>query len=404
LCERLGLTSRLVSTQAAHQKIYVVHRGRLQLLPEGFFLLAPTRLWPFIKTPLFSWRGKLRMACELFLPRAHMDEDESLGSFVRRRFGDELLERVAQPLVGGIYASDPDQLSLGATMPRFKEMERASRSVSLAMWSAQRRRARSAASGSGARWSLFVTLSAGMQELIDTLARRLPEGSIRLRAAATRVYRERHGGTWRIAVEGHEPLEAAAVILAAPAFRSAAMLRGLADDAADTLDQIPYASTATVSLAYRSDAFSETPESFGFVVPAIERRKIMACTFSSIKYPGRAPSGTVLLRAFIGGSLQPELYGDDDATMESNVREELAKLLGVSAQPLFTRVWRHPRSMPQYHVGHTAKVRRIEAALDNLPALALAGSAYGGVGISDCVRTGEAAAEKVIDEFTGSSL
>jgi oxygen-dependent protoporphyrinogen oxidase len=404
LCERLGLTSRLVSTQAAHQKIYVVHQGKLQLLPEGFFLLAPTRLWPFIKTPLFSWRGKLRMACELFVPRAHMDEDESLGSFVRRRFGDELLERVAQPLVGGIYASDPDQLSLSATMPRFKEMERASRSVSLAMWSAQRRRARSAASGSGARWSLFVTLAAGMQELVDTLARRLPEGSIRLHAAATHIGRDRHSGLWRIDVEGHEPLEAAAVILAAPAFRSAEMLRGLADDAADALEKIPYASTATVSLAYRSADFPKTLDSFGFVVPAIERRKIMACTFSSIKYPGRAPPGTVLLRAFIGGSLQPELCGDDDATMENNVREELATLLGVSAQPLFTRVWRHPRSMPQYHVGHAARVGHIEAALDNFPGLALAGSAYGGVGISDCVRTGEAAAEKVINQLTGRGL
>jgi oxygen-dependent protoporphyrinogen oxidase len=243
-----------------------------------------------------------------------------------------------------------------------------------------------------------------MQELVDTLARRLPEGSIRLHAAATHIGRDRHNRLWRIDVEGHEPLEAAAVILAAPAFRSAEMLRGLADDAADALEKIPYASTATVSLAYRSADFPQTLDSFGFVVPAIERRKIMACTFSSIKYPGRAPPGTVLLRAFIGGSLQPELCGDDDATMENNVREELATLLGVSAQPLFTRVWRHPRSMPQYHVGHAARVGHIEAALDNFPGLALAGSAYGGVGISDCVRTGEAAAEKVINQLTGRGL
>ena len=187
LCERIGLTTRLVSTQSAYQKIYIVHDGKLVELPEGFFLLAPTRFWPFIQTPLFSWAGKIRMASELLLPRGDSNGDESLGAFVRRRFGNEALERVAQPLVGGIYASDPDKLSLAATMPRFKEMERSSRSVIYAMWSAQRRRAKSAKTaetGSGARWSLFVTLAGGMQELVDQLAQRLPQGTIRLNAAA----------------------------------------------------------------------------------------------------------------------------------------------------------------------------------------------------------------------------
>ncbi|HEY2920957.1 MAG TPA: protoporphyrinogen oxidase, partial [Candidatus Binatia bacterium] len=178
LCERIGLSSHLVSTQSAYQKIYVVHGGKLQALPKGFFLLAPTRFWPFIITPLFSWNAKLRMATEFFLPRHEVNDDESLGSFVRRRFGAEALERVAQPLIGGIYASDPDKLSVAATMPRFKEMERERRSIILAMWSEQKRRARTRDTGSGARWSLFVTLAGGMQELVNVLARRLPEGSI----------------------------------------------------------------------------------------------------------------------------------------------------------------------------------------------------------------------------------
>jgi oxygen-dependent protoporphyrinogen oxidase len=399
LCERLGLTSRLVSTQAAFQKIYIVHRGKLQLLPEGFFLLAPTRLWPFIQTPLFSWRGKLRMACELFLPRGPTDGDESLGSFVRRRFGREALERVAQPLVGGIYASDPDQLSLGATMPRFREMERTRRSVSWAMWSEQRRRARKAPGGSGARWSLFVTLLGGMQELVETLGQRLPEGSIRLNAPVSRVTRDPNKKVWRIECAGHEILEASGVIFATPAFRTAEMLGSVANDAAQALKQIAYASTATVSLAYRRGDFPGPLDSFGFVVPAIERRKIMACTFSSVKYPGRAPEGHVLLRAFVGGMLQPELCEDDNQTIEKNVRAELATLLGVSCPPLFSRIWRHPRSMPQYHVGHGALIKRIEALLDSYPGLALAGSAYHGVGISDCVHTGEDAAEKVIEDL-----
>jgi oxygen-dependent protoporphyrinogen oxidase len=175
LCERLGLASRLVSTRPEYQKIYVVHRGKLEPLPEGFFLLAPTRLWPFIQTPLFSWGGKLRMAAELLLPRGSDNGDESLGAFVRRRFGAEALERVAQPLVGGIYASDPEKLSLAATMPRFKEMERTQRSVIRAMWAEQKRRARNREAGSGARWSLFVTLLDGMQEFVAAIAQRLPE-------------------------------------------------------------------------------------------------------------------------------------------------------------------------------------------------------------------------------------
>ncbi len=397
LCERLGLTPRLISTQTVYQKIYIVHRGKLEALPEGFFLLAPTRFWPFVQTPLFSWRGKLRMAGELFLPRAQANHnDESLGSFVRRRFGREALERVAQPLVGGIYAADPEQLSLAATMPRFLEMERNQRSVIRSMWSDQRRRERRREAGSGARWSLFVTLAGGMQELVDAVAGRLPENSIRYNAPASALNQNPATQKWTVKTQAGESLDADAVIVAAPALHAAPLLRAVADVATDELGKIRYASTATVSLAYRRDDFPRPPDSFGFVVPAIEKRKIMACTFSSLKYLGRAPDGHMLLRAFVGGALQPEHFRADDATMEQNVRDELASLLGVTAKPILSRIWRHPNSMPQYHIGHDARVQRIETALNSFPTLALAGSAYHGVGIADCVRTGEEAAEKVL--------
>ena len=395
LCERIGLASRLISTQAAYQKIYVVHKGKLEPLPEGFFLLAPTRFWPLIQTPLFSWAGKLRMASELLLPRCDSDADESLGSFVRRRFGSEVLERVAQPLVGGIYGADPHKLSLGATMPRFLEMERTQRSVIYAMWSAQRKRRREA--GSGARWSLFVTLPGGMQEFVHAIAQRLPEGSVRLNSGVKNLCFDEREKTWRLTLNGNETVEAAAVVLATPAFRTAQIISTLDSVAAAQLQRISYASTATVSLAYKREDFPRVPDSFGFVVPAIEKRKIMACTFSSLKYPGRAPEGTILLRAFAGGSLQPELFDDDDATMERNVRAELASLLGVRAEPILSRIWRHPSSMPQYHVGHQQTVAGIKAALRELSTLALAGSAYSGVGISDCVHSGEEAAEDVAE-------
>jgi len=403
LCERVGLTSRLVSTRSAYQKIYVVHRGKLELLPDGFFLIAPTRLWSFVQSPLFSWAGKLRMASELLMPRGDLNGDESLGSFVRRRFGAEALERVAQPLIGGIYASDPDKLSLTATMPRFKDMERQKRSVIYAMWSTQRVPAKNPESGSGARWSLFVTLANGMQELIDTIAQRLPQDSLRLNAPVTGLVRSEDKNTWRVTIRDNETLDCHAVIFATPAFQAGTILASVAALAANELRQISYASTATVSLAFRRADFPRQLDSFGFVVPAIERRKIMACTFSSLKYPGRAPEDRVLLRAFVGGALQPELLESDDAETEKNVRGELASLLGVTAEPLLSRIWRHLDSMPQYHVGHQARIGRIERALKTFSTLALAGSAYHGVGISDCVRTGEEAAEKIVRYFQSNS-
>ena len=399
LCERLGLAPRLVSTQAAHQKIYVVHHGKLVPLPEGFFLLAPTQLAPFVRTPLFSWRGKLRMTAELLMPRGVANVDESLGAFVRRRFGSEALERVAQPLLGGIYAADPDKLSLIATMPRFREMEKSRRSVIWAMWSEQRRRARKRESGSGARWSLFVTLAGGMQEFVDAIAQGLPQGSARLNSSVTSIFPNDGKQPWQVATSTNEILEADGIIFATPAFQAAKILAPAVPEAAKELSSIAYASSATVSLAYRNRDFPRVPDSFGFVVPAIESRKIMACTFSSLKYPGRAPEGHVLLRAFIGGSLQPDLLNGNDGTMERNVRAEIASLLGVEAEPLLVRINRYPNSMPQYHVGHQARIQRIESELDNYSNLALAGSAYHGVGISDCVRTGEEAAERIFKQI-----
>jgi oxygen-dependent protoporphyrinogen oxidase len=395
LCERLGLGARLISTQAAYQKIYVVRNGRLELLPEGFFLLAPTRVRPFMQSSLFSWPGKLRIAAELLLPRAAEKADESLGSFVRRRFGAEALERVAQPLIGGIYAADPERLSLRSTMPRFMEMERQQRSLIYAMWAAQRRRRREA--GSGARWSLFVTLAGGMEELVQALAERLPAATIHLRSRVKSLNYDDHRHIWQIEAGGAGVIPADGIIIATPAYSAAEMISSLASAAAAPLRDIAYASTATVSLAFRQADFPRPPDSFGFVVPAVEKRKLMACTFSSLKYPGRAPQGTILLRAFVGGRLQPELFDDDDAAIEHHVRTELASLLGVTAEPILRRTWRHPASMPQYEVGHEARIESIKQQLRKFPTLALAGSAYSGVGISDCVRTGEEAAKAVIE-------
>ena len=398
LCDRLGLTSRLISTNLGQRNVYVVHKGSLQPLPEGFILLAPTRLWPLIRTPLFSWRGKLRMATEPFRMRQNVDGDESLASFVSRRFGREVLERVAQPLIGGIYAADPEKLSLGATMPRFLTMEQSRKSVILALWSEQRR-SRARRSESGARWSLFVAPRGGMQELVDAVSSRLPEGVARLRAKTTEMSWDGAGKAWLVTTSQGK-FVADGVILALPSYHSASLLSPFASELARDLEAIPYCSTATVNVAYREDQIPRSLNGFGFVVPAIEGRKIIACSFSSVKYTGRAPIGYVLLRAFVGGALQPELFKRDDRAMEDSVREELSSLLGVKAAPLFCRIQRHPRSLPQYQVGHLELVQRVEQCLRKHPSLALAGNAYRGVGISDCIHSGEEAAERLLERLT----
>lgn len=400
LCERVGLGRRLISTNPSRQNVLVVRDGRLAPLPEGFLLMAPTRLWPLIATPLFSWRGKLRMGAEYFVGRAGAGEDESLASFVTRRFGREALDRVVQPLIGGIYAADPENLSLAATMPQFLQMERACGSVMKGMLREQRERA-SRRSESGARWSLFLSLAGGMQELVDAIASRLPEGCVRTRTPIGRLSLNPSNRRWTIRSNGGAS-EVDGVVLATPAYASAALLHSTAPDVAAALDRIPYSSTATVSLGYRRSDIPRDLGGFGLIAPAVEKRKILACTFSSVKYAGRAPADRVLLRAFIGGALQPELFDQDDASMEASVRGELEELLGIKAAPLLIRIHRHPRAMPQYPVGHVQSLREVDARLNDLPALRLAGNAYYGVGIADCVHSGEKAAEDVVASLTTS--
>jgi oxygen-dependent protoporphyrinogen oxidase len=395
LCRRLNAEHRLIGTDDRFRRTFVVWGGRLHPLPEGFQLLAPTRVRSFLASRLFSWPGKLRMGLDLLLPRG-LHGDESLGSFVRRRLGREALERVAQPLVAGIYTADPDDLSLAATMPRFLEIERRERSLLVGLWRAARRAPAHAAATSGARWSLFVTFADGMEELIGALAARLPTGAIRLKEQVTEVARE--GNAWRVSARGGGSWAADAVILACEAHQSARVLRYLDPSLALLLEGIPHASSATVTLAYRRSAIGHPLDGFGFVVPAAEGRPIIACTFSSVKYPGRAPEGHALLRVFVGGALNEALVDQDDDWLVSTARRQLAELLGAAGEPLWTRVARYPKAMPQYHLGHLACVDAIEAALARHPGLALAGGAYRGVGIADCVRSGEAAASRLFDE------
>jgi oxygen-dependent protoporphyrinogen oxidase len=332
------------------------------------------------------------MGLDLLLPRG-AGGDESLSAFVTRRLGREALERVAQPLVGGIYTADPAQLSLAATMPRFLDMERSQRSIVLAMW--RQRRQAAQRDGSGARWSLFLSFDRGLQCLVDALAHRLPEGVLHLGRPAPALARAADG-RWRLG-DG-APFDA--VVIATPAHAAAALLRPLDEALSRELEAIPYASSGIVSLGFRREDVPHPLDGFGFVVPHIEGRALLACTFSSLKYPQRAPRGSLLVRAFVGGALRPDLLELTDDELVLTVRRELAGLLGVRTEPTLVRVARWPRAMPQYHVGHIERVARIRAGAAAL-GVHLAGNAYEGVGIPDCIRSGESAAQAIFDTLPG---
>lgn len=387
LAKRLGIESQLIETNSEHRRAFIVRKGRLRPVPEGFQLLAPSRIWPFIASDIFSLPGKARMAADLFLPRrsANGVTDESLASFVRRRLGREALERMAQPMVGGIYTADPETLSLRATLPRFLDIEQEHRSLILGML----RKARAQSGTSGARYSLFLTFDRGMEVLVRALTEAI-DCKVQLNTRVVAI--ERHSG-FLIKTQNGETLESDAICLAVPAYVAAQLLSGLNLSLATELNRIKYASTATINFAYRRDAIKHPLDGFGFVVPFVEKRSLIACTFSNVKFPGRAPDNHVLLRAFAGGALQPELFALDEAEMVRRVEDDLRELLGITAPPLFTEVSKWENAMPQYEVGHLDRIAAIENSAREIPGLALAGNAYRGAGIPDCIRSGETAAE-----------
>ena len=391
----------MIETSDRFRKTCVVRGGRLVEVPEGFSLLAPTRLGPLMKSPLLSPIGKLRVAIEPLIPRRRKSGDESLGAFVRRRMGRQMLDRIAQPLAGGIYTADPERLSLGATMPRFMDMERKYGSVIRGLRAASRNRPEQTAGTSGARWSLFLSFRTGVGALVAALAARLGE-SVRMQTEVLEL--SAGGGRWKLRLRTGSEFEADALVLAAPAHAAARILAKHAPELAKRLGEITYAPAATVNLGYRESDFPNPPEMFGFVVPIIEGRRIIAGSFSSIKFPGRAPNGTILLRTFLGGALSAQMMQLDDAAMIAAAREELADLLGVRATPMIALVRRWANSMPQYAVGHLERVAEIERQAAEIPGLALAGAAYRGVSIPDCIRSGEQAAEAVVSRLTGTGV
>jgi len=399
LCKRIDIDDQLIPTDAHHRRVYVVRSGKLFALPEGFLLLAPTRFWPFIISRLFSWPGKFRMGLDLLLParKRQPEDDESLADFVRRRLGREALERIAQPLVGGIYTADAEQLSLRATMPRFLELEDKYGSVILGMYKGRKAAATQSTGDSGARYSMFVSFANGMSTLINTLASRLPAGSMRTNSPVARI--EPDNDRWRVVCSDGTVEPADALILACPAHVSAKLLNKATPELSSELATIEYASSAMMSIAFRRNQVRHAMDGFGFVVPTSGNRSMIAGTFASVKFPGRAPADHVLIRTFLGGAVRPHIYDLDDSELRKRVLMDLRDLIGIDGEPLFTEIHRWPRSMPQYPVGHLNRVARMDELITQHPNLALAGNAFGGVGIPDCIHSGETAAERIIDRL-----
>jgi protoporphyrinogen/coproporphyrinogen III oxidase len=383
LLERLQLSDAIVDVLPQYKGARIVHNGSLRRIPPDFRLFTPTSLAALLGSGIFSPLGIARAAMEPFIPPRRSQDDESLGSFVTRRFGREVLDRLAQPLIGGIYSADPYRLSMEATLPQFLQLERTHGSLVRAMRAAKEQRLA----------PRLVGLRFGLGSIVSATARELGD-AIRLNAYARDLRRE--GERWLLTFADGTQTQADAIICALPAHASATLLRGIDEQLAEMLASIRYNSIATVNIAYEANAVPQLPPATGFVVPNCEGHQITAATIVTQKYADRAPANAVLLRAFIGGALQPALLEYDDDRLVGMAREEFTRLLGIRAEPLFARVQRWERLLPEYGVGHAGLVRVIEERAAALPELSLAGSAFQGVGIPDCIQSGERAADRLV--------
>ena len=396
LSEELGLGDRLLCTNEENRRVFILSGGKLYELPEGFMLMVPTSFIPFLKSSLISLPGKLRMAMDLFIPKRRSDEEESLAQFVRRRLGNEALEKIAEPLVAGIHAGTPETMSLSSTFPRFIQLEEEYRSLILGMLARRRKAAAFAHKPTGPKRTMFMSLLDGMMELTEAIETRLDSGSLLPNREVAYIGRHRKNKGYEVYLEGGERLAADCVVLTTPTYITAELLRDLAGSLPDVLLSIPYVSTATISLVYRQSEIYHPLDGFGFVIPRGEKRKIMASTWTSVKFPHRSSPDSMLLRAFVGGAKNEDLVGLDDESMAGMVRGELKDIMGITANPVLIRIYRWDKSMPQYTVGHAEKVNRLEEGLQHFPGLYLTGCAYRGIGISDCIHEGKLTAEKAL--------
>ncbi len=417
LCRELGLADQLTPSNDANRKTYIVVKNRLVPLPDGLMFLIPTKLVPTALSGLFSPATKIRMALELLHPPRPSGHDESVAALVERHFGQEAVDRLADPLLSGIYGGDATQLSARTVLPKLVEMETQYGSLTRGMLAAHKQMrakmvAALAASGNGAGASqgqsaqrsnagprsIFTTLKGGLQQLVNALEARLNPKWVRKSTSVSSL--ERVGDGWRIrcadAVENFD-----AVIVASPAWVAGGLVAATDAGLGDDLSAIPYSSSITVNLVFDEAQLGPLPDGFGFLVPAVEGRAMLACTFVHRKFAGRTPTGKAVLRAFLGGAKNEALLDQSDEVLVATVRRELSEILGARVMGPHipaeaTQVSRWRRAMAQYAVGHQERMNRVKERVANLPGLRLAGNAYDGIGIPDCIRTGRNAAKELM--------
>jgi len=399
LCRELGLGDQLIGSNYVERKTYILLNGRLVPLPDGLQFMVPTQLVSAFFSPLFSWGTKGRIIREWFYRSGGDASESTVAEFVERHYGREMVDRVADPLLAGIYGGSADELSLKSVLPRFLEMEAKHGSLGRAMAAARNRphpadaELRSAGQPGAAVPTLFTSLKNGMQQMVDALVARIPEAARRLNAGVEAVKRE--AGKWLV-VSGRRTEEFDALILATPAYAAAGLLSSTGAELAGELHAIRYSSSVTVILGFDRKVRAALPAGFGFLVPRAEKRRVLAATFVHNKFESRAPDDRALIRCFLGGTRDEEILQRSDDELQTIVRQELQHILGITAEPLLVRIFRWRQAIAQYGIGHGARVERIRGLVATMPGLALAGNAYGGIGVPDCVREGSEAAARVL--------
>ncbi len=399
LCKELGLADQIIGSNDAQRKTYIVVHGKLIAMPDGLMFMVPTKLVPTALSPLFSWSTKLRMARELMHPPRPMHGDETVGELVERHFGAEVVDRLADPLLSGVYGGDANKLSARAVLPRFVEMEEKYGSLSRAMLAAHKKMA--AMAKSQPPRPLFSSLKDGMQQMVDAVAARLATEAIRLRTRVRGIYP--HNGGWRVATELSGDNYYDAVVLTTPANVAGALLEAVDAGLANDLLGVNYSSSVTIALGYYMDQLRHLPPGFGFLVPRSEGTRMLACTFVHNKFPHRSPEDKGLLRCFLGGARDEAILSLSDDELLATVRNELKNIIKLDANPIFTRISRWRGAMAQYESGHLARVARIENRVGEIKQLAIAGNAFHGIGVPDCIRSGRQAADKILGALAEAS-
>jgi len=405
LCRELGLGSELLPSNDAARKTYIVVRNRLVALPDGLMFLVPTKLVPTALTRLFGVQTKIRMGLELMHPPRPSGHDESVAVLVERHFGREAVDRLADPLLSGIYGGDATQLSAQTVLPRLVDMEAKYGSLTRGMLAAHKKMRAIAKKSSGPKREtppIFTALRGGMSQLVDAIIARLDPTRIRTGMPVGTLRKTAQG--WGVEAGGTQE-EFDAAIMAAPAWAAATLLAPVDAALSSELGGIPYSSSITVNLIYDEEKIGELPEGFGFLVPAVEGRAMLACTFVHRKFLGRTPEGKAVFRAFLGGMKREALLAESDEALVATVRRNMSEILGektlsAKLEPEHAQVSRWPQAMAQYSVGHKERMDRIRTRLAALPRLHMIGNAYDGIGVPDCIRLGRQAARELVTVAT----